>query len=132
VADDIIFYEKINDAAINFPWGEDTSGAGATQSQVLIAEVEIEFTEFPGELAEDEKLRSDLQTLYQRKADQSFGNGKVFVTVSLRAGSVTVIVVLVAAGNFFKNYKEISDGVKAFVGDVKATARETKKLFKRK
>lgn len=132
--DEIKAQPRMFDEAKKFDWSAAAEGGTAVQYQVRIAEIKIEFPEYASSLAEDGKLKDDLQSYFQGLADQRFGVGHIAVDVQLRAGSLTVLIGLAVVGtvNFFKDYSDVHDGVVAFAKDVEFAAGKIKEIIKKR
>jgi hypothetical protein len=133
--DDINVQLDILDDAKSFNWGGEDKGGTAAQYQVRIAEIKIKFPELSRSLAEDRTLQDELQSLFQDLADQTFGAERITVAVQLKAGSLTILAVLLLAPGgykFFKDYKQLHEGVVLFAKDLEATGRKIKEIIKKR
>lgn len=78
------------------------------------------------------EVMASLTNALQHLADTRFGKGHVRVKVKdLRKGSITcgvALVALIAAYRFFKDYDDLSKGVKTFCRDILRTSKKLRKL----
>jgi hypothetical protein len=132
--DEIKAQPRMFEEAKKFDWSAAAKGSAAAQYQIRIAEIRIEFPEYASSLAEDGKLKDDLQSFFEGLADQRFGAGHIAVDVQLRPGSLTVLIGLAVVGtvNFFKDYGEVHDGVVAFAKDIEFAAGKIKEIIRKR
>ncbi|MFS8085246.1 MAG: hypothetical protein ACMG6H_06415 [Acidobacteriota bacterium] len=79
------------------------------------------------------EVRAALMNALQRLADDRFGRGNIRVKVTdIRKGSITFGVILgagaVAAYKFFKDYDDLSKGVKTFCRDIQSASKSLRKV----
>ena len=113
---------------------------GTNRQQSKLAELKLKFLDLALPEFWDKSqylfLLMELEKELQPLADIRFGKDRIKVDAKeLREGSVEVIVLLTAVGGvlhiFFKDYKDIREGVVLFVKDVKAVSSDLHKIMNR-
>lgn len=113
---------------------------GTDKKDSKLAELRLKFSEMSlptfWQQSQYLLLLMELDKELQPLADARFGKNRISVDCKeLREGSVEVIVLLTAVGGalyaFFKDYKDLREGLLLFIKDVKAAASELQKIMKR-
>lgn len=108
----------------------------------LIAEFHIRFPDFEPPFpfgdssTKDFFLLTDLEKEVQFLANDRFGRDVVkFECVRIVRGSLVILATLTVVGGtvyqFFKDYKDLREGVIAFVGDMKKITKELRSIVKK-